>query len=118
MKIGYARLHSKCQSLDAQLNLLKENSCETIYSEYGSGSLDELPELRKCIEKLQEGDTLVVSKIDRLCGSMNHRIEVLKKLIDGNIGIISILEHVNTENPEDKNKLQSFIELTELEMQA
>lgn len=118
MRIGYARLLSKYQSMDAQLNLLKENRCETIYSEYGSGSLDELPELSKCLENLKEGDTLVVSRVDRLCGPMNHTIDLLKKLRDGNIGIISILDHINTENPEGKNKLQAFIILTELEMQA
>lgn len=106
MRIGYARLHSKCQSIDTQLDLLKKDGCEVVYSEYGS---DELPELNKALENLQEGDTFVVCKIDRLCSSMNHRIEVLKKLITGNIGFVSILDHITTEDAKGKNILQSFI---------
>lgn len=116
MRIGYARLQSKSQSLDAQLDLLKENSCEDIYSEYGSGSLDELPELTKCLEKLQAGDTFVVCKLDRLCSSMDHTVDLLQKLDAANIGFISILDHLSTEDPEGRNRLHSFIGLTKFGM--
>ena len=58
--IGYARVSTKEQNLDSQINDLKQAGCETIYSEKMSGAKTDRPELDKCLEALKKGDTLIV----------------------------------------------------------
>ena len=66
MKIGYARVSTKEQHLDMQLEALKAAGCEKIFSEKMTGRQQNRPELDACLNFLREGDTLVVYKLDRL----------------------------------------------------
>ncbi len=70
MKVGYARVSSIGQSLDVQLDKLKE--CDKIYQEKKSGTLDNRPELTACLDYIREGDSLVVTRLDRLARSTLH----------------------------------------------
>lgn len=77
MFIGYARVSSAGQSLDAQEALLKAAGCEKIYSEKRSGkSVADRPELGKALDKMRAGDMFVVTRLDRLARSVGdlHRI--------------------------------------------
>jgi DNA invertase Pin-like site-specific DNA recombinase len=71
MKIGYARVSTTGQDYETQLAKLKAEGCEKIFSEKQSGkSADNRLELQKALEFSREGDTLVVTKLDRLARSM------------------------------------------------
>ena len=60
MVIGYARVSTEQQDTEGQLPDLKKAGCKRIYQEtVGGGSLDR-PELEKCLDRLEQGDTLVV----------------------------------------------------------
>lgn len=68
MQIGYARCSTQNQNLDAQLDQLKQ--CDKIFKEKLSGGKSDRPELHKAIDYLREGDSLVVTKLDRLARSL------------------------------------------------
>ena len=70
MKIGYARVSTREQNLDLQIQALEESGCELIFKEKISGVADKRPELEKCLDHLRKGDVLVVYKLDRLGRSL------------------------------------------------
>ena len=72
MKIGYARVSTREQHLDMQLEALKAAGCEKIFSEKMTGRQQNRPELDACMNFLREGDTLVVYKLDRLGRSLKN----------------------------------------------
>lgn len=78
MKIGYARVSTKEQHLDMQLEALKAAGCEKIFSEKMTGRQQNRPELDACLSFLREGDTLVVYKLDRLGRSLKNILTLLE----------------------------------------
>lgn len=60
MKIGYARVSTRDQNLDLQIEALEKAGCEKIYQEKISGTTKNRPELDKMIEQFREGDELFV----------------------------------------------------------
>ena len=76
MKIGYARVSTKEQSLDSQIQELEKFGCTKIFSEKISGAKVRMPELEACLEFLRPGDTLVVYHLDRL-NSLSARLLTL-----------------------------------------
>jgi DNA invertase Pin-like site-specific DNA recombinase len=77
MIIGYARVSTDGQTLDAQNAALKEAGAETIYSEKISGAITNRPALAKALAALAPGDTLVVCKLDRLARSTRDLLNTL-----------------------------------------
>lgn len=80
MLVGYARVSSTGQSLDVQLAALSDAGCEKIFSEKKSGTAAANREqLLECLDFVRSGDTLVVTRLDRLARSVGD----LFKIIDG-----------------------------------
>ena len=78
MKYGYARVSSKGQDYTAQVEALKAAGCERIFSEKASGkSTDGRPEFAKLQKVLLPGDTVVVTKLDRLARSSRDLHNIL-----------------------------------------
>lgn len=66
MKYGYARVSTVSQELEVQLQALENENCDNIYSEKFTGTKADRPQLQEVLSLLKEGDTLVVTKLDRL----------------------------------------------------
>ena len=81
MLIGYARTSTLDQvnGFDAQLDELKGIGCQKIFSEQVS-SVGERPELEAALEVVREGDTFVVTKLDRLARSIRHLGTLVERL--------------------------------------
>jgi len=79
--IGYARCSTTHQGTDAQVTELRSAGCKEVFAEKVSSRapLEKRPQLRRCLETLQEGDELVVLKLDRLGRS---QVEVINRLSD------------------------------------
>ena len=77
--VGYARVSTTGQSLDVQLDKLREYGCDELFQEKLSGTTATRPKLKECINYLRKGDTLVVTKMDRLARSTLD----LHKIVDG-----------------------------------
>src|SRR5712691_5335182 len=76
--IGYARVSSTGQDLGVQLDKLK--GCDKVFREKRSGVDVGRPELKRCLEYLREGDTLLVTKIDRLARSTSDLYRIVSQL--------------------------------------
>jgi DNA invertase Pin-like site-specific DNA recombinase len=76
--IGYARVSSLGQSLEVQLDKLAH--CDKVFEEKKSGASDQRPRLRACLEYVREGDTLVVTRLDRLARSTLHLCQIAEDL--------------------------------------
>lgn len=83
MQVGYARVSSNGQSLDVQLSALEAAGCEKVFAEKRSGtSMTGRSELADALSFVREGDTLVVTRLDRLARSANDLHNIVKQLAD------------------------------------
>lgn len=78
--IGYARVSTSGQTLDAQLDQLIAAGCDPIFQETMSGARADRPELAKALGALSEGDTLVVTRLDRLARSTFDLLEIVRTI--------------------------------------
>lgn len=115
MLIGYARVSTHDQNLDLQKDALEKAGCEKIYVEQASGSRSSRPELKKAIEMLRGGDTLVVWRLDRLGRSLRHLIELITQLEEINVGFKSLTESMDTTTTNGKLIFHLFGALAEFE---
>src|SRR6478752_7010009 len=77
MMYGYARVSSDCQDLGAQVQELTDAGCARVYQETASGVRSDRAELKRVLRRLAPGDTLVVSRLDRLARSTRDLLNVL-----------------------------------------
>lgn len=86
MQVGYARVSSEGQSLDIQLQALAEAGCDKVFSEKRSGtSTDGRAALGDVLDFVREGDTLVVTRLDRLARSAADLHSIVARLADKNV---------------------------------
>ena len=91
MRYGYARVSSKTQDYSAQVDALKAAGCERIFSEKKSGkSATDRPEFTKLMRTLVPGDTIVVSKLDRLTRSSRDLHNILHEVQEQSCGFVSL----------------------------
>jgi DNA invertase Pin-like site-specific DNA recombinase len=87
MKYGYARVSSVNQDLEGQVRALKKEGCEEIYCDKFTGSKTKRPEFMKLLQVLKEGDTLIVTKMDRLARTAADGIHTIKELFERDIKV-------------------------------
>ena len=95
MIFGYARVSTNFQardgnSLEAQINFLKEAGAEKSFSDVFSGTKNNRPELDKLLKIIQSGDKLIITKLDRIARSVIHGIQLIENLSDKGV-IINVL---------------------------
>ena len=96
MKVGYARVSTLDQNLDLQTDALKKEGCKEIFEDHASGAKADRDGLRKALEFMREGDTLVVWKLDRLGRSLRHLIDVINRLNVNKMYFKSVQESIDT----------------------
>ena len=96
MRRGYARISTDDQRLDLQLDALRRAGCEEIYADQISGSAAERPELSRLLNDLDEGDLVVVWKLDRLGRSLRHLIDLVSGLGERGVHFTSLSESIDT----------------------
>lgn len=99
MKIGYARVSTKHQNLQLQLDALSEAGCEKIFTDKISSQKKQREGLDEAIEYTRNGDSLVVWKLDRLCRSTKELIDISCKLDDKGVALLSLTEQIDTSSP-------------------
>lgn len=96
MAIGYARVSTRVQSHDLQIDALQKAGCAKVFIETASGAHRNRPELRGALEYARSGDVLVVWRLDRLARSMRQLIETIEDLERRDIGFRSLTEAIDT----------------------
>ncbi|WP_342047668.1 recombinase family protein [Bacillus sp. OTU530] len=87
MKYGYVRVSTVNQDLESQLQTLENENCDKIYSEKFTGTKTERPVFTELLEMLKEGDTLVVTKLDRFARTTEHGIRTVKELFERGVKV-------------------------------
>ncbi len=115
LRIGYARVSTHEQSLDSQIDSLKQAGCQRIYCDKVSGSKADRPELDRLRESLRSGDTLVVWRLDRLGRSLRDLIDWVEWLEEMGVTLHSLNEQINTDHHTGKLMSHLFAALAEFE---
>lgn len=115
MKIGYARVSTKDQNLDMQIDDLKKIGCEKIFTDKISGAKKDRPGLDEALNYVRKGDVLVVWKLDRAGRSLKHLIELVNLLNEQEVGFVSIKENIDTTTSTGKLMFHIFASLAEFE---
>ena len=99
-KIGYARVSTRDQHPDAQLDALKRAGCERVFVDRGaSGKLASRPEFDKALDYLRCGDQLVITKLDRAGRSLKHLIDLASVLEARGVGLVVLQQAIDTATP-------------------
>ena len=81
-RLGYARVSTYGQTLDAQLEQLRGDGCGTIYREKASGARADRRELNRMLRRIEAGDVVTVTRIDRLARSTFDLFAIVKQITD------------------------------------
>jgi DNA invertase Pin-like site-specific DNA recombinase len=90
--IGYARVSTVGQSLEAQIQQLTDHGCERIFQEKVSGTKADRPQLTRLLSSLQSRDTLVVTRLDRLARSCLDLLNIVKATTAKEASFLSMAE--------------------------
>lgn len=96
MLIGYARVSTEDQSLALQRDALRDVGCEEIFEDRASGAKADRPGLKRALERLRAGDTLIVWRLDRLGRSLKDLIVRAEELRERGVCLRSLQESIDT----------------------
>jgi len=119
-KIGYARVSSTGQSLEIQLSKLTAYGCTEpdgeIFQEKKSGTnTDNRPEWQSCLRHLRKGDTLVITKLDRLARSTFHLTQIAKELETKGVELVVLDQNIDTSTNEGRLLFNMLASIAEFE---
>lgn len=92
MIYGYARVSTDGQSVKAQVEQLTSAGAEKVFQETASGAKTDRRELAKAIKALDAGDTLLVTRLDRLARSTRDLLNTLAQITERNAGFKSLAD--------------------------
>jgi len=115
MIYGYARVSTRDQSLNLQVDALKKSGCENIYKEVAKGAKTDRPKLNELLAVIKANDSLVIWKLDRLGRSLQHLVKMFNDLINNGIDIISLQDPIDTSTAQGKLMFNIFSSLAEFE---
>jgi len=112
-RIGYARVSSTGQSLEVQKQKLKD--CEKTYQEKKSARTDNRPQLQICLDYVRDGDTLVITKLDRLARSTRDLLNITSRLETKGVKLQVLDQNIDTSTPTGKLMLTMLGAIAEFE---
>jgi len=100
--IGYARVSTVEQNTDGQHDALTAAGCERIFTDRASGKLARRPQLDAMLDYARSGDTVVITKLDRLGRSVRHLLDVAALLAERGIHLRVLNLGIDTSTPSGK----------------
>jgi DNA invertase Pin-like site-specific DNA recombinase len=98
-RFGYARVSTRGQKDDSQIDALRAAGCERIWVDKASGKLARRPEWDKCFEHLRRGDELVITRLSRPFRSVRHMTELAAQLAERGIDLLVLKQGIDTTTP-------------------
>lgn len=111
--VGYARVSSTGQKLNTQRERLKKEGCTKIFEETYSGASSDRKQLRAALDYVREGDSLVVTKLDRLARSSVDLGNISAELQEKKVDLMVLDQNINTSTATGKlmfNMIGAFAE--------
>ena len=93
---GYARVSTEQQNLDRQIDALKKYGVDVIYNEKLTGTKRNRPELAKMLDRMTEGDVVVIESLSRLGRSTKDLIELTELFHSKGVNLVSLKEAIDT----------------------
>ena len=116
MKYGYARVSTDDQKADMQRAALTKAGCAKIFTDDGkSGATTNRPALRRCLNKLVPGDTLIVWKLDRLSRNVRDFVIMAGDLRERGVKLNSLCEHLDPDTTLGRAMMQIAAIFAEME---
>lgn len=115
MKVAYERVSTVGQSTLRQEALMQDHGIEKVFSEKISGKNMDRPELKKMLDFVREGDTVVIESISRLARSTRDFLTILDELEQKHVSLISLKESIDTSTPTGRFMVNVFASLAQLE---
>ena len=102
-KVGYGRVSTGDQDLSIQIDALKKSGCTELFTEKSSGTSKEgRAKLNECLNYLRKGDTLIITRVDRLARSMHDLQIIIKHLKDSGVDLKATEQPIDTSTPAGK----------------
>lgn len=115
MIIGYARVSTDDQKLEAQTDALEGAGAERIFADKISGSARSRPQLDQLIDQLRKGDVVVVTKYDRLARSLRDLLDIVEVIRERGAGFRSLAEDIDTTTPAGRLVFHVFASIAQFE---
>lgn len=116
MRIGYARVSTDGQRLDMQMEALHNANCDHIFTDEGiSGTIFAREGLDKVVASLQQGDTLVVWRLDRIGRTLIGLVEFMTELGHRGVELYSLTENIDTSSSGGRLVFHMMAALAEFE---
>lgn len=114
-KIGYCRVSTTDQNMSAQLEMLHQAGCDEIFKEKLSGSNADRPELKKLLAYIRQGDTVIVTKLDRLARSTKDLLGIAEIIKNKGADFEVLNIHLDTKSPTGQLMLTMLAAIAEFE---
>lgn len=98
-KIGYARVSTRGQNDDSQVDELTAHGVDKLFVDRASGKLAGRPELDKALAYLREGDVLVITRLSRAMRSLKHMLALAEDLAARGAGLVVLKQAIDTTTP-------------------
>ena len=98
-KIGYARVSTRGQNDDSQVDDLTAYGCDKIFTDTASGKHAARPELDKALAYLREGDVFVITRLSRAMRSLKHLLALADQLRERGVGLVVLKQQIDTTTP-------------------
>lgn len=115
MKIGYIRVSTQEQNTVRQEVMMEQLGVEELYIDKASGKNTDRPELKKMMEYVRRGDTVIVESISRFARNTRDLLSLIEQLQEKGVEFVSRKEAIDTTTPTGKFMLTVFGAVAELE---
>nr|WP_302639969.1 recombinase family protein [uncultured Agathobaculum sp.] len=115
MKIGYVRVSTEEQNTARQEIMLRELGVDELFVDKASGKNADRPELRRMMEYVRRGDTVIVESISRFARNTRDLLDLVEHLTEKQVEFVSRKEAIDTTTPTGKFMLTVFAAVAELE---
>ena len=115
MRVAYERVSTAGQSILRQDVMMQDQQIEKVFTEKISGKDRNRPELKKMLDFVREGDTVIIESISRLARSTRDFLNILDELERKHVALISLKEQIDTSTPTGRFLVSIFAALAQLE---
>ena len=113
--VGYARVSSIGQNLEVQQEKLAAYGCDKVYEEKVSGTTANRIQLQAVLDYVRSGDTLVITKLDRLARSTFHLTQIADRLQTSGVELVVLDQNIDTSTPTGRLTFQILSVIAEFE---